>query len=1632
MIDPTDPQLAAINAVLAGDPTLELLGQFGLDLSSAPTIEVSRESGAPLNSWLDFDADTLTFSGMPPSEYVGAVPVRIDLQGGTLPEMSIITEVVVDETFTVLDENSDVSIQTLPERLNITAPEDFNGSFAFTYDAKDEKGGESDDPANIVFNVRATREAAQANDDGFSLFENGNVTFTVADLMTNDRDDDGDALRVVGFGTPVNGTLTITLGTVEIDGPDGLTPLVGGTWSVALADGSDLPDWMAVDAVTGTVTGQIPLDVTGDYALRFSNTNGISTQSEVVEASFDGNAGASVTYAPTPSFAGEERVTYSLTDDAEGIVLGDMVFDVISLLDPPVAGTDEVDVFEDSFVVIDPADLLANDNDVDGDPIRFIGVGEAINGTVRFVGGEVLFTPTRDFEGAARFEYTITDDVHGENTGLVEVNVISTNQTPEAVTDVFVTQEDVPFEITIADLLANDIDADGDEITFQSISSVAGNGRLLELPDGRYQFVPDENVTGEVNFQYSITDGRRSDRGIITFDIQPINDAPIANTDGHFVGTQDEEFRIDFADLLFNDRDVEGDAFSIVEVFDGDNGTVYQDGDQAVFQGRQGYFGDGGFFYRVTDEHGATNTGYVTVLVMPLFDVPVAVSDAGYEMVEDTYLDIDPDDLMANDEIPLGSEVIFLGLEMTGQNRFNGTVTELDNGLWRLTTAQDFFGEIHLRYALTNETGFEVPTTVTIDVLGTSDAPVAQDDAFTLTEDTSLTIFVTELTDNDSDADRQAIVITRILGSENVTAELTVDGQVIITPDAGFNGEGWFEYELKDSGGDATTGRVNVTVEAENDAPVLGRLGTLFAVEEEELSIVLPAGIASDPDGDALIVDMRGPEGTALPAWLSFEPATGTLTGTPPADFNGDVALELAASDGLIETVRKVTLRVVEAPSDAPVITSGGGAPVAELNVTENQRAVTQITATDPTNDTLAYNIQGGADAAFFEIGQNTGALTFTRIADFELPTDIDDDNLYEVTVSVTDGTHTVEQSLRVTVTDQVEILTGETINGTTIGENISPSSTPLADLSDLIYGLGGDDTIAGGAGNDTLRGNAGADVILGGLGDDGIGGGTGVDLVTYEGMGHEYSITLHENGLLDVTSDADADRGTDLLVGVEQLDFEGSRFDGPIIIAETVFDSADAYDWTLEANSRDSAGDLLRTYQVLDDGREFEKLYAATGSTENWIDTSGLFIWSSTLFTLNLAGEILTKEVLYDDGRISHTIYDNEGQGETTSADPENVYSWESVVTTLNEEGVRTGEVRTFDNGRVATSSFEEGILTQTVSEDAGNIAIWNTATQLYSANGEVAGRVFNYDDGRTRTVTFEEGVATGFMTEDPGNAYSWESVIITVNTEGVTTGEVKTYDNGRVATSNFADGILTQTVSEDASGISIWETSTQFYDVNGEVIEKLFTYDNGRVRTVTFEDGVETGSVTLDPEDAYSWESVAATVNAEGIITGEVKTYDNGWVDTSSFEGGVLTQTISQDLAGISIWETSTKFFNAIGELTGKFVVYDNGRELTAEYAAGALSHSEMLDTDDAFIWTERVNDYDANGDLDAARVVFDDGRIQDSEYIAGVESRQLFTDADNAYDWASQETLFDEVGNKVSLTTIFDDGTADTFIF
>ena len=175
---------------------------------------------------------------------------------------------------------------------------------------------------------------------------------------------------------------------------------------------------------------------------------------------------------------------------------------------------------------------------------------------------------------------------------------------------------------------------------------------------------------------------------------------------------------------------------------------------------------------------------------------------------------------------------------------------------------------------------------------------------------------------------------------------------------------------------------------------------------------------ASDSDQDDVLVYSLSGTDSAL---FSVGATTGQISvgaGTSldhesPADSGGDNGYELTVQvtdsrdeNGNIDTTVDDMIALILTVTDvneAPEFDSSG----VELEVAENTATNTNIgdpiMASDPESDTLTYSL-AGVDAGSFDVEPLTGQVKTKGLLDHESPTDSGGDNVYELTVRVTDG----------------------------------------------------------------------------------------------------------------------------------------------------------------------------------------------------------------------------------------------------------------------------------------------------------------------------------------------------------------------------------------------------------------------------------------------------------------------------------------------------------------------------------------------------------------------------------------------------------------------------------------------------
>jgi hypothetical protein len=131
-------------------------------------------------------------------------------------------------------------------------------------------------------------------------------------------------------------------------------------------------------------------------------------------------------YSPDPDFNGTDSFTYSVSDGSAKSISAAVTLTIQAANDSPVAADDTATADEGASITIQ---VLANDADVDGDPLTVAGLNAVSNGTVTSSGeGTITFTPDSGFSGEGSFEYTVSDGNGGTDAGFVVVQV---TQEPE-------------------------------------------------------------------------------------------------------------------------------------------------------------------------------------------------------------------------------------------------------------------------------------------------------------------------------------------------------------------------------------------------------------------------------------------------------------------------------------------------------------------------------------------------------------------------------------------------------------------------------------------------------------------------------------------------------------------------------------------------------------------------------------------------------------------------------------------------------------------------------------------------------------------------------------------------------------------------------------------------------------------------------------------------------------------------------------------------------------------------------------------------------------------------------------------------------------------------------------------------
>jgi large repetitive protein len=238
--------------------------------------------------------------------------------------------------------------------------------------------------------------------------------------------------------------------------------------------------------------------------------------------------------------------------------------------------------------------------------------------------------------------------------------------------------------------------------------------------------------------------------------------------------------------------------------------------------------------------------------------------------------------------------------------------------------------------------------TYTVNIVAANDAPTLTVPAtLTVTEDVGTA--VTGISFADVDAGSASVSATLAVGSGTLaaasgsgvtvggsgSATLTLTGsiadinafiaasEVTFTTAANATADITLTTTINDNGhtgpggaqSDSDTTTIHVT--AVEDAPIAGGIAGQGATTSTPFSFTLPTSAFTDPDaGSTLTYTVTLADGSPLPSWLTFDPATHTFSGTPADSDSGSLSIRVTASDGSLSTSTTFALDVTAPPSN--------------------------------------------------------------------------------------------------------------------------------------------------------------------------------------------------------------------------------------------------------------------------------------------------------------------------------------------------------------------------------------------------------------------------------------------------------------------------------------------------------------------------------------------------------------------------------------------------------------------------------------------------------------------------------------------------------------------------------------------
>ena len=853
----------------------------------------------------------------------------------------------------------------------------FEATPSFTLTVAVTDAGSLSDTAQITINLTNVNEAPVVNDQSFSLAENSAPGAAVGTVASSDPDS-GDTR-----------TYAITAGNT------------GGTFTI--------------DANTGAIT------VANNALLNFEATPSFTLTVAVTDAG---------------SLSDTAQITINLTNVNEAPVVNDQSFSLAENSAPGAAvGT------------------VASSDPDSGDTRTYAITAGNTGGTFTIDANTGAITVANNallnFEATPSFTLTVavTDAGSLSDTAQITINLTNVNEAPVVNDQSFSLAENSAPGAAVGTVASSDPDS-GDTRTYAITAGNTGGTFTIDANTGAITVANNALLNFEATPSFTLTvavtdAGSLSDTAQITINLTNVNEAPVVN-DQSFSLAENSAPGAAVGTVASSDPD-SGDTRTYAITAGNTGGTFTIDANTGAitvannallnFEATPSFT----LTVAVTDAGSLSDTAQITINLTNVNEAPV-VNDQSFSLAENSAPGAAVGTVASSDPDSGDTRTYAITAGNTGGtftiDANTGAITVANNALLNFEATPSFT----LTVAVTDAGSLSDTAQITINLTNVNEAPVVNDQSFSLAENSAPGAAVGTVASSDPDSgDTRTYAIT----AGNTGGTFTIDantGAITVANNALLNFEATPSFTLTvavtDAGSLSDTAQITINLTNVNEAPVVNDQSFSLA-ENSAPGAAVGTVASSDPDsGDTrtYAITAGNTGGT-----FTIDANTGAITVANNALLNFEATpsftLTVAVTDaGSLSDTAQITINLTNV-NEAPVVNDQS------FSLAENSApgaAVGTVASSDPdSGDTRTYAITAGNTGGTFTIDANTGAITVANNAllNFEATPS------FTLTVAVTDAgslSDTAQITINLTNVNEAPVVNDQSFS---LAENSAPGA---------------------------------------------------------------------------------------------------------------------------------------------------------------------------------------------------------------------------------------------------------------------------------------------------------------------------------------------------------------------------------------------------------------------------------------------------------------------------------------------------------------------------------------------------------------------------------------------------------------